>query len=162
MSVCRSQVEEFLFHEARLADEHRYDEWLSLWTDDAIYWVPCQDEDTDPSRQVSLIYDNRARLGERIARLKSGTVLAQDPKPLMRRVISNIVIGLSSGTEVKVESNFVLIEARGRGQNIWCGRSIHTLLPAGRQPEDGGEEGPPRQQRPGHVGIAVSRLMYEC
>ena len=127
MSVCRSQVEEFLFHEARLADEHRYDEWLSLWTDDAIYWVPCQDEDTDPSRQVSLIYDNRARLGERIARLKSGTVLAQDPKPLMRRVISNIVIGPSSGTEVKVESNFVLIEARGRGQNIWCGRSIHTL-----------------------------------
>ena len=127
MSVCRSQVEEFLFHEARLADEHRYDEWLSLWTDDAIYWVPCQDEDTDPSRQVSLIYDNRARLGERIARLKSGTVLAQDPKPLMRRVISNIVIGPASGTEVKVESNFVLIEARGRGQNIWCGRSIHTL-----------------------------------
>ena len=127
MSVCRSQVEEFLFHEARLADEHRYEEWLSLWTDDAIYWVPCQDEDTDPSRQVSLIYDNRARLGERIARLKSGTVLAQDPKPLMRRVISNIVIGPASGTEVKVESNFVLIEARGRGQNIWCGRSIHRL-----------------------------------
>jgi benzoate/toluate 1,2-dioxygenase subunit beta len=127
MSVSRLDIEKFLFREARLADEHRYEEWLSLWTDDAIYWVPCDSDDTDPLRQVSLIYDNRARLGERIARLKSGTVLAQDPKPRMRRVISNIEIGPASEAEVKVESNFVLIEARGRGQNIWCGRSIHTL-----------------------------------
>jgi 3-phenylpropionate/cinnamic acid dioxygenase small subunit len=127
MSISRLDVETFLFREARLADEHRYEEWLSLWTDDAIYWVPCDGDDTDPLHQVSLIYDDRARLGERIARLKSGTVLAQQPKPRMRRVISNIEIGPASEMEVKVESNFVLIEARGRGQNIWCGRSIHRL-----------------------------------
>ena len=126
MSVACSDIEKFLFREARLADEHCYDEWLSLWTSDAIYWVPCGIDDTDPSRQVSLIYDDRAKLGERIARLKSGTVLAQDPRPRMRRVISNIEIE-PAGEEATVGSNFILIQARGSVQYTWCGRSIHKL-----------------------------------
>lgn len=122
-----SDIERFIFHEAELADEHRYDEWLSLWTDDAIYWVPSDIDDTDPLRQVSLIYDNRAKLSQRIARLKSGTVLAQDPKPRMRRVISNLKFGPMSDGQTTVESNFIMVEARNGQQHIWCGRSIHTL-----------------------------------
>ena len=39
-------VVEFLHREARLADEARYAEWLALWTDDAVYWVPAT---TDPA-----------------------------------------------------------------------------------------------------------------
>ena len=35
----RSAVD-FLYREARLADEARYAEWLALWTDDGVYWVP--------------------------------------------------------------------------------------------------------------------------
>ncbi|MBI3797304.1 MAG: ring-hydroxylating dioxygenase subunit beta, partial [Deltaproteobacteria bacterium] len=27
----REQIEAFLYREARLIDEHRYGEWLSLW-----------------------------------------------------------------------------------------------------------------------------------
>jgi benzoate/toluate 1,2-dioxygenase subunit beta len=30
----RNVVERFLFHEARLMDDHRYDEWLALWAVD--------------------------------------------------------------------------------------------------------------------------------
>src|SRR5689334_25419037 len=40
-SLSRQQAEEILFEEAQLLDERRYDEWLALLTDDAIYWVPC-------------------------------------------------------------------------------------------------------------------------
>jgi 3-phenylpropionate/cinnamic acid dioxygenase small subunit len=39
-------VTEFLYLEARLADEARYAEWLALWTDDGVYWVPAT---TDPA-----------------------------------------------------------------------------------------------------------------
>jgi benzoate/toluate 1,2-dioxygenase beta subunit len=42
----REQIEVFLYREARLIDEHRYDEWLSLWTDDGVYWVPCNEDDS--------------------------------------------------------------------------------------------------------------------
>jgi benzoate/toluate 1,2-dioxygenase subunit beta len=126
-------IEKFLFREARLVDEHRYDEWLSLWSDDGVYWIPCRADDTDPLRQVSIIYDNRAKLGDRIARLKSGTVLAQDPTPQMRRVISNVEIERKAGGEITVESNFILVEARGGRQSLWCGRSVHGLRETGDQ-----------------------------
>jgi 3-phenylpropionate/cinnamic acid dioxygenase small subunit len=120
-------VERFLYREARLVDEHYYEEWLSLWSDDGIYWIPCRHEDADPSRQVSLIYDNRAKLGDRIARFKSRAVLAQDPPSRMRRLISNIEIERDSENELRVESNFILVEARAGQQQVWCGRSFHTL-----------------------------------
>ena len=120
-------IEQFLYREARLMDEGKYREWLSLWTDDAIYWVPCSDDDTDPRRDVSLIYDNRERLVQRVDRLLSGTVLALDPRPLMRRVVSNIEIEADAGSDATVASNFILAHARWDTQQIWAGRSLHRL-----------------------------------
>jgi 3-phenylpropionate/cinnamic acid dioxygenase small subunit len=121
------EVEKFLYREARLMDEHQYEEWLSLWTSDAVYWVPCKHDDSDPRRDVSIIYDNRTKLGDRVARLQSNTVLAQDPKPRMRRVISNLEIEQTNDMEATAASNFVLVQARGSNQYTWCGRSIHRL-----------------------------------
>jgi 3-phenylpropionate/cinnamic acid dioxygenase small subunit len=120
-------VEAFLYREARLMDEGRYAEWLALWTDDACYWVPCNHDDGDPMREVSIIYDDRQRLGERVDRLRSGSVLAQEPKPRMRRVVSNIEIAAREGGEITVHSNFMLGIARPGGQQLWMGRSIHRL-----------------------------------
>lgn len=128
-----SDIGKFLFREARLMDEHRYEEWLELWAGDGVYWVPCGHEDTDPLRQVSIIYDNRAKLGDRVSRLKSGSVMAQDPKPRMRRVISNIEVERAGDIETNVESNFILVQARGGEQLTWCGRTIHKL-----REQDGG------------------------
>jgi 3-phenylpropionate/cinnamic acid dioxygenase small subunit len=122
-----SDIEDFLSFEARLMDEGRYREWLDLWTEDAQYWVPCNDDDIDPSRQVSIIYDDRDRLNQRIERLLSGSVLAQQPRPRMRRVISNIDVAGRSATDLTVESNFILGIARGGTKQLWVGRSIHQL-----------------------------------
>ncbi|HXP94797.1 MAG TPA: aromatic-ring-hydroxylating dioxygenase subunit beta [Candidatus Binatia bacterium] len=126
-----SQVEHFLYHEARLMDESRYEEWLDLWSEDALYWVPCNDDDIDPARHVSIIYDDRERLVQRVDRLKSGSVLAQQPKPRMRRLISNIEIVERGSAQLTVHSNFILGVARGGTQQIWAGRSIHELRSQG-------------------------------
>ena len=56
------EVAQFLFREARFADESRYDDWEALWTDDALYWVPAGGADIDPVSHVSVIYDNRNRI----------------------------------------------------------------------------------------------------
>jgi benzoate/toluate 1,2-dioxygenase beta subunit len=125
--MVESLIQQFLYREARLMDEGKYREWLSLWTEDAIYWVPCNDDDSDPTRDVSLIYDNRERLGQRVDRLMSGTVQALDPKPRMRRVVSNIEIEAREGNDVTVASNFVLAHARWDSQQIWAGRTMHKI-----------------------------------
>ena len=123
----RSKVESFLYREARLMDENLYDEWLSLWTQDALYWVPCNRDDSDPALEISAIYDDRARLQVRIDRLKSGVAYAQDPKSRMRRFISNIEIERADNGDLIVSSNFLLVELRRSKQDVFAGRTIHRL-----------------------------------
>lgn len=122
------RVEQFLYHEARLMDEQRYDEWLSLWTDDLTYFVPVNDEDVDPKKHVTLIYDNRRRLEDRIDQLKSHVHWSQEPRSRIRRVVSNFEVS-EAPDQVKAESNFVLVEVRRDQQMVLAGRSFHTLLP---------------------------------
>ena len=78
----RREIKNFLYREACLMDEHRYQEWLSLWTDDAIYWVPCRHEAIDPIREVSIIYDDRAKLADRVVYLEANDRGAHGPRRL--------------------------------------------------------------------------------
>ena len=121
-------VAAFLYREARLMDEHRYQEWLSLWESaDTLYWVPCNDDDIDPRRQVSIIYDDHDRLVQRVERLVSGTVLAQQPVPKMRRIVSNIEPQQEAADVIAVRSNFILASARAGRQELWAGQAQHRL-----------------------------------
>jgi 3-phenylpropionate/cinnamic acid dioxygenase small subunit len=78
------QVEQFIYREARQQDEHRYAEWESLWTDDGVYWVPANGDDIDPEQQMSIIYDNRSRIGLRVRQLLSGRHYSQEPRSRLR------------------------------------------------------------------------------
>jgi len=124
-------VTEFLYMEARLADEARYAEWLTLWTDDGVYWVPATAETgADPERHLSHIYDNRARIETRVKLLQTGHRFSQEPASRMRRLISNIEVTAPAAGEWVTESNFMLaelaVQAR-RELHWWVGRATHRL-----------------------------------
>jgi 3-phenylpropionate/cinnamic acid dioxygenase small subunit len=123
----RTEIEEFLYLEARYADESDYDAWESLWTDDAIYWVPANDPDGDPHTTVSVIFDNRRRITTRLNQLRTGKRYAQVPTSRLRRLISNIEIISDSPTEVEVAANFLVFEARDRHNQLWGGRTTYRL-----------------------------------
>jgi benzoate/toluate 1,2-dioxygenase subunit beta len=125
------RIEAFLFREARLLDERRYLEWERLWTDDAIYWVPSEYDDYDPTTRVSLIYDDRGTLAKRIARLTGPDSHAEQPPAHVRRLVSNVEVTRHDAEVVVVESNFIAVCARGDVQETWAGRSTHHLLPVG-------------------------------
>ena len=124
-------VVEFLYREARLADEARYAEWLALWTDDAVYWVPAStDPAADPETRISHIYDNRTRLETRIKLLQTGHRYSQEPASLMRRLISNIEAREVEGGELVAESNFLIAELAIQAKHEvhwWVGRATHRL-----------------------------------
>ena len=124
-------VVEFLYREGRLADEARYPEWLALWTDDAVYWVPATtDPAADPETRLSHIYDNRARLETRIKLLQTGHRYSQEPASLMRRLISNIEVEAGRAGELVAGSNFILAELSIQAKSEmhwWVGRATHHL-----------------------------------
>jgi benzoate/toluate 1,2-dioxygenase subunit beta len=130
------EVEQFLYREARFADEHRYDEWEALWTDDAIYWVPSGADDIDPTTTMSVIFDNRSRIRTRIRQLHTGKRHAQTPVSRLRHLITNVELVDSDddSEDISVGANFLVFESRERGVTQWAGRTEWKL----RRAEDNG------------------------
>lgn len=132
-TVLLAEIGQFLYREARLQDTHAYDEWEALWTDDAIYWVPANGDHTDPETQMSIIYDNRSRIGLRIRQFHTGKRHTQQPRSRLGRVLSNIEILGVDGNDVRVAANAIVFESNPRGEMIWGTRNEYLLrrLPDG-------------------------------
>lgn len=120
-------VEQFLYREARLMDENDYDAWLDLWTGECEYWVPSNDEGTDPTKKVSLIYAGHKQLEDRVWRLKGLHAHTQRPKSRLTRVVANVEVE-PAGDEVTVHSTFSLCEVRKDTSTFWVGRNTHVLV----------------------------------
>ena len=129
--LTRFEAEEFLYQEARLLDDGRFDEWLDLFVADAHYWVPCGNG-ADPDLATHLIYDDRTQLEDRVWQLQHPRRHSQSPPSLTVHLISNVEVGDASGPEPRVWASFVLSEVRrvqgGTGhQGTFAGRSEHLL-----------------------------------
>jgi 3-phenylpropionate/cinnamic acid dioxygenase small subunit len=121
------EVEQFIYREVRLQDEHEYQAWEALWTDDALYWVPAGDAGGDPMSQMSIIHDNRSRIRTRIRQLETGKRHSQAPPSRLRHIVSNIeLLGTRDG-DVLAGANFLVVESRERGLTMWAGRSEYRL-----------------------------------
>jgi 3-phenylpropionate/cinnamic acid dioxygenase small subunit len=131
MTVTKEAVEAFLFHEAEIADAHLYSEWLALWAEDAFYWVPCNDDDSDPEMHVSIIQENYTRLEDRIRRLNSGFAHVQSPNSRISRIIGNVRIAGAEADLVEVRSVFNITEFRRQKFHHYAGRQIHHLRAEG-------------------------------
>src|SRR6185503_6325681 len=71
---------DFVVREARMIDMHRLDEWLELFADDGIYWMPLEWGQTDPRLTASLMYEDKLLLTIRIERLKGNRTFSQKPR----------------------------------------------------------------------------------
>lgn len=125
----RTEIEAFVYREARLADESAYAEWESLLADDMHYWVPQGRADYEPGTRMSFVNDNRTRVATRIRQLRTGLRHAQTPPSPMRRVISNLEIERADDGYA-VAGNFVLYEHAVQAApslRIWAGRVTYGL-----------------------------------
>ena len=132
----RLAVEEFLFAEATMLDEERFDDWLALFTAGGHYWIPASRVDIDPSREVSLIYDDVAFLSERVWRFGSGLAFAQEPRSRTSHLVSNVEIeGIEGdagpGRVVCAQAKFVVTEYRRASQRAYAGRYAYRLRDEG-------------------------------
>lgn len=136
MTLTRAAVEAFLFREARLLDEGRLDEWLALFADECLYWLPILDEGDE--LEPSIIYDDHARLEERVFRLNETRAYAQEPPSRTQHNISNVEVVESGSGGTRVRCNLTLWEVRvgdasqpdlGRPQ-VLAGRCEYLLVGA--------------------------------
>jgi 3-phenylpropionate/cinnamic acid dioxygenase small subunit len=117
-------AEEFLYHEARLLDTQRYEEWLELFTEDATYWVPLEQGQKDPFETSSIIHDDRTLLELRVKQLRHPRAHARQPLARTVHQVSNVVVQADGLT---VNSNLVVVEFRNEKQRIYGALVEHRL-----------------------------------
>jgi 3-phenylpropionate/cinnamic acid dioxygenase small subunit len=124
-------IERFLFDEAQMLDDRRFNEWLSLFSDNGWYWVPITADQDNPFDTVSIIYDDRKLLETRVRRLNNVNIHAESPPPRTSRIIGNVILENvdQAAGNCDISSRFQLVEFRGDKQRLFAGSMRHVLRP---------------------------------
>jgi benzoate/toluate 1,2-dioxygenase beta subunit len=102
------KISQFLAQEARLLDEGKFEEWATLFTDDGYYWMPASVDQNDPYSEISIFFDDRALMNERIVRLRHPRVHAQLPPSRTSRSVTNISLEPSSEGENQLNDDILV------------------------------------------------------
>ena len=112
------EIEQFLYREARLLDDGRFDDWLDLFTEDAQYWMPARetratrDEGVRKAGELPMFEDDKSFLAMRVKRLESGLAHAEQPPSRTRHFVTNIEIVPDGDDEIEVHSNILVFQSR--------------------------------------------------
>ena len=124
-------IEEFLYHEARLLDTHRLEAWLDLFTDDATYWVPLEQGQQDALETSSIIHDDRTLLELRVKQARHPRAHARLPLARTVHQVGNIMVLSEQYGEIRVASTLTLVEFRAERQRVWGALVEHRLRRSG-------------------------------
>ena len=125
----RERFRMLLEREARLLDQLRYEDWLTLYAPECVYWVPATPNAGDPRREVAVMFDDRRRLEDRVYRLRTGFAWSQAPASRTVRLISNVEVFATGDDTVRmVRSNFLISEFWGDEIRLLSGWTGHRCV----------------------------------
>ena len=121
---------DFVVAEARMLDELRFNEWLDLFTDDGIYWMPAEWGQTDHKLVGSLMYEDKLLLTVRVERLKGNRTFSQKPKSRCHHVLQAPVVDARNDAsgEYQLYTPFHYVETRLDDATWFAGWARHTLV----------------------------------
>ncbi|MDT7659511.1 MAG: hypothetical protein QOF38_4226 [Pseudonocardiales bacterium] len=132
------RVEQFLYAEAQLLDDHEFNDWIRLFTDQAHYWVPTRNTRTNRERGKEIaargegahVDDDMVRLRGRVRRSTSGLAWSEEPPSRTRRLLTNVRIRQRDTGVLEVRLNFWVYRGRlERHQDWFVGERFDVLVP---------------------------------
>ncbi|MFM9968971.1 MAG: aromatic-ring-hydroxylating dioxygenase subunit beta [Burkholderiales bacterium] len=109
----RIAAEDLIYREARLLDEKKWHEWLSLYTEDALFWMPSwaseYETTSDPELELNLIYlKGRAHLEDRVFRLETGESFASVPMARTTHVVGGVMVDDASESQITARASWMV------------------------------------------------------
>src|SRR6266850_3257575 len=110
------ELMQFYIREAWLLDERKFKDWLDLFTDDILYFMPRRKNvlrrelhrEVTPLGDLAILEEDKRYLEMRVARLDSGMAWAEDPPSRTRHLIGNLeAVPLDNG-EVEARTAFLV------------------------------------------------------
>ena len=110
------ELMQFYIREAWLLDERKFTEWLDLFTEDVLYFMPRRKNvprrelhrEVTPLGDLALFEDDKRYLEMRVARLDTGMAWAEDPPSRTRHLIGNLVAEPLNNGEVQARTAFLV------------------------------------------------------
>jgi 3-phenylpropionate/cinnamic acid dioxygenase small subunit len=118
---------DFVYHEARLIDEKRFDEWYELFTDDALYWMPLTRDQPIGETHTSLFYEDKLLLKVRIERLRHPNAFSQQQPSFCQHVLQQPAVVESAEQQCVLRTPFLYVEAQLDQQIMLAGVAFHHL-----------------------------------
>lgn len=125
----RDDLIDFIYDEARMLDEGRYDEWLDLWMPEGVYWMPLDYKQTDPDLVTSLLHEDQFMLRLRVERLNGARTFSQKPKSRCHHVIQRPFVDVmdSDANRYVTNTNMHYVETRLDDQFLLAITATHEL-----------------------------------
>jgi 3-phenylpropionate/cinnamic acid dioxygenase small subunit len=122
----KQEIDEFLYHEADLLDDRRYEEWLALVADDVRYWMPMrrnvkfgeeEHEFTRAGQDINWFDEGKETLTRRVKQILTGIHWAEEPVSRISHMVSNIRLvevnpSVEAPAEVTVKCRFLIYRNR--------------------------------------------------
>lgn len=120
---------DFVVAEARMIDERRFPEWLDLFTDDGIYWMPLEPDQEEEHLTTSLMYEDRLLLRTRVQRLEGQRTFSQKPKSRCQHLLQVPCVDEINHEEnlYRTYTPFHYVETRFDEQTLLAGWARHSL-----------------------------------
>ncbi len=125
-----AQLSRFVYDEARLIDEKRFDEWYELFTADARYWMPLTRGQPDGVNHTSLLHEDKLLLKVRIERLKRPNSFSQQQPSFCQHVLQQpeVVSADASANLYITRAPFMYFETQLDEHFILAGMVQHHLV----------------------------------
>lgn len=122
-------VEQFLYRQADILDDRKWDDWLGLFTEDGHYWMPVSDDQTVADGVPNIFYEDLDLMRVRAKRVTHPHAWSQQPGHRTSHVVSNVVIDEEQPEtgDVVVRSKFHVVEYWNDGLRHFAGRYRHDL-----------------------------------
>jgi 3-phenylpropionate/cinnamic acid dioxygenase small subunit len=129
-SFGNQQLIDFVYAEARMLDEQRFDDWLDLFTDDGRYWMPLAPGQQDPRLHASLLYEDKLLLRVRVERLAGARTFSQQPRSRSHHLLQQPSVELADrdAGRYTLRTAFHYVETRLDAQNLFAGWATHELV----------------------------------
>jgi benzoate/toluate 1,2-dioxygenase beta subunit len=122
-------VERFLYRQAEILDDRRWDEWLALFTETGRYWAPVTEQQTEMEGAPSIFYEDVDLMRVRAKRVSHPRAWSQRPQHRTSHVVSNVIVETYDARtgDVVVRSKFHMAEFRRDQLRYFSGKYRHTL-----------------------------------
>jgi benzoate/toluate 1,2-dioxygenase beta subunit len=122
------EVEQFLYRQADFLDRRCWQEWIDLFTDDGVYWVPADPAHKDWDGVPSIFAEDKNLMNVRMKRVLHPDAWSQRPLWGTNHVVSNVMIEKESDKELQVRSRFHMMELRRDDVRHFAGSYMHSLI----------------------------------